>query len=133
MRPRGNYGYGVMHQSTLPFANTTLQTDLLRFARISFSESFQILVHLKVMRLFVESVLRYGLPAEYLGIIVKPEPKVAKKLFTTLQTTFAYLSPKSKGAQGGEKGVEDFAGEYQTLMDQDFFDFVLYEVPWIIT
>ena len=47
------------------------QTELLRLARTNFSESFQILVHLKVIRLFVESVLRYGLPAEYMGIVIK--------------------------------------------------------------
>jgi len=47
-----------------------LWTELLRLARTNFSESFQILVHLKVIRLFVESVLRYGLPAEYIGIVV---------------------------------------------------------------
>jgi hypothetical protein len=52
-------------------AHPIFQTELLRLARTNFSESFQILVHLKVIRLFVESVLRYGLPAEYIGIIVE--------------------------------------------------------------
>jgi V-type H+-transporting ATPase subunit C len=47
------------------------QTELLRLSRTNFSESFQILVHLKVLRLFVESVLRYGLPANYVGIVIK--------------------------------------------------------------
>ncbi len=40
-------------------------------ARTTFSESLQILVHIKVVRLFIESVLRYGLPAEYIGIVIK--------------------------------------------------------------
>lgn len=48
-----------------------IQTELLRLARINFSEAFQLLIHLKVLRLFVESVLRYGLPAAYTGIIIK--------------------------------------------------------------
>jgi len=26
---------------------------------------------------------------------------------------------------------EDFVGEYQTLLEQEMFDFVLYEIPWI--
>lgn len=47
------------------------QTELLRLSRTNFSEAFQLLVHLKVIRLFVESVLRYGLPATYTGIAVK--------------------------------------------------------------
>lgn len=53
------------------FSHTYLQTELLQLARTNFSESFQLLVHLKVVRLFVESVLRYGLPANYIGIVVK--------------------------------------------------------------
>jgi hypothetical protein len=48
-----------------------IQTELLRLSRVNFSEAFQMLVHLKVIRLFVESVLRYGLPANYTGIIIK--------------------------------------------------------------
>lgn len=47
------------------------QTELLHLSRTNFSEAFQILVHLKVIRLFVESVLRYGLPANYIGIAIK--------------------------------------------------------------
>jgi len=47
------------------------QTELLRLSEINFSEAFQVFVHLKVIRLFVESVLRYGLPANYIGIAVK--------------------------------------------------------------
>ncbi|KAF8640562.1 hypothetical protein AX17_000224 [Amanita inopinata Kibby_2008] len=117
-------------------ADTTekeLWTELLRLSRVNFSESFQILVHLKVVRLFVESVLRYGLPANYTGIVVKPEPKSTKKVFNTLQGQFTYLSPKSNGARV-KKGTEnaDFIGEYQSLMDQEFFDFVMYQVPWIV-
>ena len=47
------------------------QTELLRLARTNFSEAFQVLVHIKVIRLFVESVLRYGLPANYTGLVIK--------------------------------------------------------------
>lgn len=109
-------------------------------------------MHLKIIRLFVESVLRYGLPAEYIGIVVEvsmsivfsvqtdfqkkkkqPEPKSIKKVFNILQTQFEYLSPKSNAAKGGKVTGDEFVGEYQTLMDQEFFNFVLYEVPWIIT
>jgi V-type H+-transporting ATPase subunit C len=48
-----------------------LQTELLHISRTNFSESFQLLVHLKVVRLFIESVLRYGLPANYSGVVIK--------------------------------------------------------------
>jgi len=126
--------FAKQHQE-LEMADSTekeLWTELLRLARTNFSESIQILVHLKVIRLFVESVLRYGLPANYLGIAVKPDPKSAKKTFGLLQTQFSYLRPRSNRAKGGRGENDEFAGEYQTLMDQEFFDFVMFEVPWIV-
>ncbi|KAJ7071253.1 hypothetical protein C8F01DRAFT_1109736 [Mycena amicta] len=122
------------HQE-LETADTTekeLWTELLRLSRTNFSESIQILVHLKVIRLFVESVLRYGLPANYTGLAVKPDAKSAKRTFGALQTQFSYLRPRSNRAKGEKGGNDEFAGEYQTLMDQEFFDFVLCEVGWIV-
>ncbi|GLB36374.1 putative subunit of the peripheral V1 complex of vacuolar ATPase [Lyophyllum shimeji] len=126
----------MKQREELETADTTekeLWTELLRLSRTNFSESFQVLVHLKVLRLFVESVLRYGLPANYLGLVVKPDPKTAKKTLNVLQSHFAYLGPRSSRAAQGKKGEEEeLSAEYQSLMDQEFFDFVLFEVPWII-
>ncbi|TDL28740.1 ATPase, V1 complex, subunit C [Rickenella mellea] len=124
-------------QEELDVAGTTekeLWTELLRLARTNFSESFQILVHLKVLRLFVESVLRYGLPANYVGVVIKPEPKSVNKTLSLLSNHFAYLAPRSNRTKGKGKSNEgdEFVGEYQSVMEQEFFDFVLFEIPWII-
>lgn len=119
----------------LEVADTTekeLWTELLRLSRTNFSESFQILVHLKILRLIVESVLRYGLPSNYTGFAIRPEPKSTKKTFTVLTNHFSYLSPRSSGRAQKQNAADEFAGEYQSLMEQEFFDFVLYEVPWIV-
>ncbi|KAF9036462.1 ATPase, V1 complex, subunit C [Hymenopellis radicata] len=118
---------------TADMTEKELWAELLHLSRTNFSESFQLLVHLKVVRLFVESVLRYGLPANYIGLAIKPEDsKSAKKIFGLLQEQFAYLGSRSKGGKSKSKENEDFIGEYQALMEQDFFDFVMYEVPWIV-
>lgn len=111
-----------------------LWTELLRLARTNFSEAFQLLVHLKVLRLFVESVLRYGLPANYIGLVIKPDPKHSKRMLGQLQAHFTYLGSRfgrGAGAKGSTGANEDFVGEYQTLLEQEMFDFVLYEVPWV--
>lgn len=53
-----------------------------------------------------------------------------------LQRHFSYLSARSQGAtkaKGGGPTNEDLAGEYQSLLDQEFFDFVLYEIPWVVS
>jgi V-type H+-transporting ATPase subunit C len=111
-----------------------LWTELLRLSRTNFSESYQILIHLKVVRLFVESVLRYGLPANYVGLVIKPQPKTEKKVFSVLQDQLSYLKPKSnRSVDNKAGGNEDFIGEYQTLMEQEFYDFVIYDVPWVTT
>ncbi|KAJ7042481.1 hypothetical protein C8F04DRAFT_1076072 [Mycena alexandri] len=127
--------FAKQHQD-LETADTTekeLWTELLRLSRTNFSESLQILVHLKVVRLFVESVLRYGLPANYAGLALKPDAKTAKKTFGVLQSQFSYLRPRSnRDAKSARGGNEEFVGEYQTLMEQEFFDFVMFEVPWIV-
>lgn len=63
----------------------------------------------------------------------QPDPKSTKKTFSVLTNQFAYLAPRSgrsKKQKGG--GTDEFIGEYQTLLEQEFFDFVLYEVPWIV-
>ncbi|KAH7911221.1 ATPase V1 complex subunit C [Hygrophoropsis aurantiaca] len=116
---------------TADITEKELWTELLRLARINFSESFQILVHLKVIRLFVESVLRYGLPANYIGLAVKPDSKSTKKTLSLLANHFSYLAPRA-GRSKKQGSGEEFVGEYQSLMEQEFFDFVLYEVPWIV-
>ncbi|KAL5518584.1 VMA5 [Sanghuangporus vaninii] len=128
----------LKHQQELELAGTTereLWTELLRISRTNFSEAFKLLVHLKVLRLFVESVLRYGLPANYIGIAILPQPKTQKKILAILNAHFTYLAPRSNSARvkvGAGGGGEEFLGEYQTLMEQEFLDFVVFDVPWIV-
>jgi hypothetical protein len=65
----------------------------------------------------------------------QPEPKGSKKALSVLTTQFAYLAPRSnKSTKGKGSGNEnqEVAGEYQQLMEQEFYDFVIFEVPWIV-
>ncbi|GAA5889694.1 hypothetical protein JCM5296_002434 [Sporobolomyces johnsonii] len=110
-----------------------LWADLLRLSRINFSELFQLLVHLKVVRAYVESVLRYGLPAAYFGAVVKPEPKSLSKLITALSSflvpTHASHSTHSASKKGGGGGDDAAAlGEYASLMEGEYYDFVVFEI-----
>ncbi|KZW02017.1 ATPase, V1 complex, subunit C [Exidia glandulosa HHB12029] len=114
-------------------AEKELWTELLRLARTNFSEAFQLLVHLKVVSAFVESVLRYGLPARYTALIIKPQPKLSSKTLGLLTSHFAYLKPASeKSRKGKETDATEIAGEYQAIMEQEYYDFVLVEIPWIV-
>jgi V-type H+-transporting ATPase subunit C len=65
---------------------------LVRWLKINFSEAVTAWVHIKALRLFVESVLRYGLPVNFQAAIIKPQKKTTKKLRETLESTYSYLN-----------------------------------------
>ncbi|EJT97952.1 ATPase V1 complex subunit C [Dacryopinax primogenitus] len=120
-------------QQDLSLAEKEMWTDLLRLSRTNFSEAFQVLVHLKILRLFVESVLRYGLPANYIGLVIKPDPRPSKRLITVLTSHFTYLNKQRAGKKSKKaSGTDEYTGEYQSLMEQEFYDFVLFEVPSVL-
>ncbi|KAI1288371.1 V-type proton ATPase subunit C [Halotydeus destructor] len=64
---------------------------LLRWLKVNFSESFIAWIHVKALRLFVESVLRYGLPVNFLAVMIQPNKKSVKRLRETLNSLYAHL------------------------------------------
>lgn len=65
---------------------------------------------------------------------LQPDPRYSKKMLDQLQAHFTYLGSRfgrAAGTKGSAGGDEDFVGEYQMLLEQEMFDFVLYEIPWI--
>lgn len=62
--------------------------------------------------------------------LFQPETKTTNKMLNLVTTHLAYLLPRSKKISGG---AEDIAGEYQSIMEQEYLDFVLFEVPWIVS
>ncbi len=68
------------------------------------------LINFQAIRVFVESVLRFGLPVNFQGMILLPQKKTSRKLRDTLQQMYAHLdSTGGPGAQevsgGGFTGV----------------------------
>jgi len=53
--------------------------DLNRFCSTNYGEVFKYWVHLKAIRIYVESVLRFGLPANFRAVIIEPEKKDRKE------------------------------------------------------
>ena len=45
--------------------------ETLRLGRTGWSEGVMVLIHVLVIRVFVETVLRYGLPLDYVSALVK--------------------------------------------------------------
>ncbi|PKS11847.1 hypothetical protein jhhlp_001141 [Lomentospora prolificans] len=65
--------------------------EAMRMAVTGWSESVQIWLHILSLRVFVEAVLRYGLPLDYVTSIIKTTPKASKKVKATLDSSFSYL------------------------------------------
>ncbi|KAF2401460.1 vacuolar ATP synthase-like protein subunit C 1 [Trichodelitschia bisporula] len=65
--------------------------EALRLGRTGYSESAQVLVHVLALRVFVETVLRYGLPLDFICGLVETTPKAAKKVKSNLDNNYSSL------------------------------------------
>ncbi|WFD34860.1 Vacuolar ATP synthase subunit C [Malassezia cuniculi] len=103
--------------------------ELLQFSSTNFDEAYEALQHFKVIRAFVESVLRFGLPAEYFGLIIRPNARRLKALVGSLAGHYSGLSEyMSRRDKNGESAThQDTPGEYANLLEQEVFPFVLTE------
>lgn len=86
-----NYVSGQEAHSRLLDEKERLKNKLLLWCKANFAECFIAWVHLKAVRVHVESILRYGLPANFQAILCRPNPKHDKKLRTALEQLFQHL------------------------------------------
>ena len=69
-----------------------LQGPLLRWLKVHFSEAFVAWIHIKALRVFVKSVLRYGLPVNFQAVLLQPHKKsCTKRLRQVLNSVFRHL------------------------------------------
>ncbi|KAM7403987.1 hypothetical protein PAMA_004416 [Pampus argenteus] len=61
--------------------------------KVNFNEVFVAWIHLKALRVFVESVLRYGLPVNYQALLLQTDKKNSKKVKEELTSLFMHLDP----------------------------------------
>lgn len=82
---------------------------LVRWLKVNFSECFCAWIHVKALRVFVESVLRYGLPVNFQAILLHPHRKCARRLRDVLNQHYAHLDSSataSSAAQGTQDSVD---------------------------
>jgi V-type H+-transporting ATPase subunit C len=91
-----------------------LTQTLYKKGLFAFSELFIALMHLKVMRAFIDGVLRFGIPPRFAIAVVHPQKGMEKAVLANLNQRFNDTS--LAGLYGGG-GKEDIA-------DDDFFSFV---------
>lgn len=83
--------------------------EALWLARTSWSESVMIWMHALTLRVFVETVLRYGLPLEFVSVLIKSPPKTFGKVKTALDSNFSYLGGNAFGRDKKGKITKDDA------------------------
>lgn len=108
----------------------SLKNDLMRLSKEAFSEISICWVHIKVLRAFVESVLRYGLPPTFYCYIIKiDDARNLPKAKATCVERFGYLGGNAFAKDSKGKVIKDNSlHEYASLVDTDYEPFVIYEV-----
>lgn len=99
---------------------TAMHASILRWCRAHYGEALVAWMHIKVVRAFVESVLRYGLPVDFITAFLHPASGKEKLLSTHLDGLMA----KSKVLAGAKfdavDGDADEADEYSPYSVQKF-------------
>ncbi|XP_013359824.1 PREDICTED: V-type proton ATPase subunit C 2 isoform X3 [Chinchilla lanigera] len=98
---------------------------LLRWLKVNFSEAFIAWIHIKALRVFVESVLRYGLPVNFQAVLLQPHKKSAtKRLREVLNSVFRHLDEVA-AASTLDASVEIPGLQLST---QDYFPYVYFRI-----
>ncbi|XP_069902932.1 V-type proton ATPase subunit C 2 isoform X2 [Globicephala melas] len=98
---------------------------LLRWLKVNFSEAFIAWIHIKALRVFVESVLRYGLPVNFQAVLLQPHKKSStKRLREVLNSVFRHLD------EVGAASILDASVEIPGLQlsNQDYFPYVYFHI-----
>ncbi|RKO89032.1 ATPase, V1 complex, subunit C [Blyttiomyces helicus] len=104
-------------------------TTLLRLCKANYGEVHSCWIHLKALRVFVESILRYGLPPDFQPMLIKPKPKQDRKVRDLLNAHYARLA----GAAGSKAGDEALEENLQTLLgDKDYSPVVLFSINTVL-
>lgn len=101
----------------------------MRLASANFSEVFSAWIHLKALRVYVESVLRYGLPPDFMSATIKPKYKMEKKIREILNAQYGKLG----GTLGRDAHKDINMEEYHNLVDTDYYPYVWFQIQFDVT
>ncbi|XP_062429016.1 V-type proton ATPase subunit C 2 isoform X1 [Rhea pennata] len=99
---------------------------LLRWLKVNFSEAFVAWIHVKALRVFVESVLRYGLPVNFQAMLLQPNRKSVKRLRDVLNVVFKHLDEVA-AASIMDPGM-DIPG--LQLSNQEYYPYVYFKIDF---
>lgn len=90
-----------------------MNSALLRWCKNHYGDAFVAWMHIKVIRVFVESVLRYGLPVDFTAVLYKVRQGKENELTQALDK---HLSANTASSNKNDDDIDD---------DDDYHDFVM--------
>uniref|UniRef100_A0A8D3AVA7 V-type proton ATPase subunit C n=1 Tax=Scophthalmus maximus TaxID=52904 RepID=A0A8D3AVA7_SCOMX len=89
----------------------------VRWLKVNFNEVFVAWIHVKALRVFVESVLRYGLPVNYQALLLQTDRKCSKKHREELASLFTHLDPTATASKTDVRGQTPIHYVYANLLE----------------
>ncbi|NWV90352.1 VATC1 ATPase, partial [Machaerirhynchus nigripectus] len=96
---------------------------LVRWLKVNFSEAFIAWIHVKALRVFVESVLRYGLPVNFQAMLLQPNKKTMKKLREVLYELYKHLDSSAAAIIDATMDIPGL-----NLSQQEYYPYVYYKI-----
>jgi len=106
-------------KKTLTVSKKKKWTFLIRWCQTQYSDIFAAWIHVKAMRVFSESVLRYGIPVDFQATLVAPKKGKHSKLRVTLKDLYKDLP--NAGLADTIEGEQDISG-----VGADFYSYVYF-------
>lgn len=78
------------------------QGPLLIWLKANYNLAFTAWIHVKALRVFVESVLRYGIPVNFASFVMVHKPKTDRRVHDYLCTTFGHADDRYLEAEAVE-------------------------------
>ena len=103
----------MLTEAKLKLDLNTSQIQVMNTCKHNFQELFQALVHLKIMRTYIDGVLRFGIPPKFFLGIIEPGKKFEQKIKDNLTSAFA------------EAHLTEMYGAKEDANDEDFFPYVM--------
>uniref|UniRef100_A0AAX7UIL9 V-type proton ATPase subunit C n=1 Tax=Astatotilapia calliptera TaxID=8154 RepID=A0AAX7UIL9_ASTCA len=95
------------------------KTDILKHLL----EAFIAWIHIKALRVFVESVLRYGLPVNFQAMLLQPNKKTMKKLREVLNDLYKHLDSSAAAIIDSAMDIPGL-----NLSQQEYYPYVYYKI-----
>lgn len=97
---------------------------LVKWLKVNFGEAFIAWMHIKALRVFVESVLRYGLPVNFQAMLIRPIKKNHKRVREILNQLYGHLD--STALSGDKMSAMEIPG--LNLTSSDYYPYVFYKI-----